>query len=62
MYYISKGIKKEVKGAFLVSTSNLFNLILARETCLGMSMFPPVDVTTINRNTPGAMTAHIRMI
>lgn len=45
-----------------MSTSNLLSLILAREICLGTSMFLPVDVTAINRNTPGATRADIGMI
>lgn len=48
--------------SFLKSTSNLFCLSLAKEACLGRSLFLPVDVTASNRNTPEARRAIIGMI
>lgn len=59
---LAKEYKREGKKAFLTSTSNLFSLILASEACLGRSVFLPVGVTAINRNTPGARRADAGMI
>ena len=43
--------------SFFMSTSDVFSLSPAREACLGRSLYLPVDVTTSNRNTPGAKRA-----
>lgn len=52
MCYISCGVKGGLKSLLRVP-SNLLSVVPA-EACSGRFLFLPVDVTAINRNTPGA--------
>lgn len=45
---------KKGGGSLLYVHIKLVRFNLAREACLGRSVFLPVDVTATNRNVPGA--------